>query len=79
MALYKYGSYFQESKDTAFDTDHIPGNSAPYAGIFRCMGCGREIGIASGHVLPPQSHHSHTSTLGIIRWRLIAYADHEPK
>ena len=46
MALYKYGSYFQESKDTAFDTDHIPGNSAPYAGIFRCMGCGREIGIA---------------------------------
>ena len=35
MALYKYGSYFQESKDTAFDTDHIPGNSAPYAGIFR--------------------------------------------
>ncbi len=47
MALYKYGSYFQESKDKAFDTDHIPGNSAPYAGIFRCMGCGREIGIAS--------------------------------
>jgi hypothetical protein len=30
MALYKYGSYFQESKDKAFDTDHIPGNSAPY-------------------------------------------------
>jgi hypothetical protein len=47
MALYKYGSYFQESKDTAFDTDHIPGNSALYAGIFRRMGCGREIGIAS--------------------------------
>jgi hypothetical protein len=43
------------------------------------MGCHREIGIAEGHTLPPQDSHSHTQAQGRIRWRLIVWADHNPK
>ena len=79
MALYKEEKYLQKTTDTAFDNDHSPGNAAPLAGIYRCMGCHREIGIAQGHTLPPQSDHSHTPAQGHIRWRLIVWADHNPK
>ena len=79
MAIYKNSSYIQQGNDAAFDNDHNPGIAAPYAGIYRCMGCHREIGIADGHVLPPQGHHSHTQQQGHIRWRLIVWADHNPK
>jgi hypothetical protein len=79
LALYKDGKYLTQSTDAAFDNDHAPGNPAPFAGVYRCMGCHREIGIASGHILPPQSHHSHTPQQGSIRWRMIVFADHNPK
>lgn len=70
-ALYKYGNYIQQSQDIAFDTIKQPGDSAPWAGIYRCEGCGKNIGIAQGHTLPPQNHHAHTTTQGAIRWRLV--------
>jgi hypothetical protein len=79
MALYKEGKYLVQSTDATFDTEHGPGVAAPLAGIYRCMGCHREIGIAHGHTLPPQGHHTHSSAQGAIRWRLIVYADHNPK
>jgi hypothetical protein len=79
VATYKHGQYLQQNQHDIFDTDYSPGNAAPFAGIYRCMGCGREVGIAHGHVLPPQNHHEHTPQQGAIRWRLIAYADHNPK
>jgi hypothetical protein len=79
MAVYKHSNYLQQSQDASFDQDHQPGTPAPHAGIYRCMGCNREIGIASGHILPPQTHHTHTPQQGTIRWRLIVWADHNPK
>ena len=75
MASYKYGTYLAQSTHEAFDQDHGPGSAAPYAGIYRCMGCHREIGIASGHILPPQNDHTHTAAQGTIRWRLIVCAN----
>ena len=81
MAWYKYGNYLTQYTESgnAYDIDHEPGTSAPFAGIYRCMGCHREIGIALGHTLPPQGHHQHAPAQGRIRWRLIVYADHNPK
>ena len=78
MAWYKDERYLKKSTGDAYDHDHQPGVAAPHAGIYRCMGCGREIGIAQGHVLPPQNHHAHTQYQGAIRWRLIVWADHRP-
>lgn len=79
MAVYKYAKYLEDSDDSEFDANHEPGNEAPVAGIYRCMGCHREIAIAEGHTLPPQDHHQHTSQQGTIRWRLVIWADHDPK
>ena len=74
MALYKYPTYLSKSDDAAFDGSHSPGATAPHAGIYRCTGCGWEIGIAEGHTLPPQSHHAHSAS---IKWQLCVYAEHK--
>jgi hypothetical protein len=78
MALYREKQFLDHIEDTEanlyFDTDHQPGERAPVAGIYRCIGCGREIGTAANHTLPtqhlagPESHP--------VRWRLVAFADH---
>ena len=82
MAWYRYGAYLDHKMDAmpAFDTELAPSTPAPFAGIYRCMGCQREIGIAFNHKLPPEDHHQHNPlTQGAIRWKLIVFADHNPK
>ncbi len=79
MAMYKDGSFLTHSLDGVFDGDNHPGSTAPRSGIYRCMGCGREITSEESHPLPPQNHHQHGVGQGAIRWRLIVYADHRPK
>jgi hypothetical protein len=77
MATYKDERYLKKVDHSAFDKDLAPGADAPFAGIYRCVGCGWEIGIATTHKLPPQNHHEHTSAQGPIKWRLIVYAQHK--
>ena len=79
MALYKNGNYLQHSEDAAFDPDNKPGHAAPHSGIYRCMGCHREVASNAGQPLPPQNHHQHSQNHGAIRWRMVVYADHNPK
>lgn len=74
MAQYKHGQFLTQSQHEAFDTLHSPGSTAPNAGIYRCAGCGDEIGIAKGHTLPPQNHHQHGYGQGAIRWQLLVFA-----
>ncbi len=78
MATYKYTAYVNSSSADAFDMLHSPGGRAPYSGVYRCMGCGREVTSEEGNPLPPQNHHQHT-TPKPIQWRLTVYADHKPK
>lgn len=61
MATYKNANYLPQSSSDCFDQDQGPGVAAPFAALYRCTGCHREIGIAAGHTLPPQSNHAHTS------------------
>ena len=77
MALYKNSQYLSSSSSDAFDSAHAPGAVAPYAGIYRCRGCGYEIGIAQGHRLPPQDHHTHPNPNVKIEWQLAVYAEHK--
>jgi hypothetical protein len=70
MALYKYSSYLTASSHAAFDQINSPGSSAPWSGVYRCEGCGREVTSIVGHTLPPQNHHQHSTSQGTIRWRL---------
>ncbi len=78
MATYKYDAYVAKSTSTAFDGALSPGNAASHSGIYRCLGCGREVTSEEGNPLPPQNHHQHSTDAKIL-WRLIAYADHKPK
>ena len=73
MALYKHGNLLTQSQHANFDTDRNPGTAAPDAGIYRCTGCGDEIGIAKDHTLPPQNHHQHSNN-SAVRWRLLVAA-----
>ena len=80
MALYKYGEYLTKSEDASFDAIYKPGQAPPHSGIYRCMGCGREVVAEEGRQLPPQNHHQHDiKQQGDVRWQMIVYADHRPK
>jgi hypothetical protein len=79
MALYKRSNELATSTSDAFDKEHSPGASVPHSGIYRCLGCGREIASNAGTVFPPQNHHQHSSAQGSIRWRLSVYSDGDPK
>lgn len=74
MAQYKYGNYLQQSTHAAYDIKYAPGSLAENAGIYRCVACGDEIGIAKGHTLPPQNHHQHAPGVGKIEWQLLVFA-----
>lgn len=75
MALYKNAQKLKHSDHSAFDTLHNPGVAAPNAGIYRCINCDHEIGIAEGHTLPPQ-HQNHPANLA-IKWQMIVFAQHK--
>lgn len=79
MASYKEARFLQQSTSDEFDVDRRPGTAAPFSGIYRCMGCGREVASNEDQPLPPQNHHQHAQGQGVIRWRLIVFADHKPK
>lgn len=73
MAYYKYADNLQKKSHAAFDAELAPGSEAANPGIYRCVNCGDEIGIAKGHTLPPQNHHQHQNGLP-IRWKLLVCA-----
>jgi len=79
MALYKYQQYLAKSDSEAFDQIHSPGSTVPHSGIYRCQGCGREIASNKGDPFPPQNHHQHHISQGVIRWRLAVYSDPDSK
>ena len=53
MAQYKYAEFLKQSSAPDFDALYTPGAPVPHAGIYRCIACGDEIGIARGQTLPP--------------------------
>jgi hypothetical protein len=77
MAWYKNPNILHKSDGNAYDSVHKPGEIVGHSGIYRCEGCGHEIASNQGDPYPPQNHHQHTQAQGLIRWRLIVYADHE--
>lgn len=76
MAGYKNPAFIIKNDSPEYDKLYAPGISAPHAGIYRCNKCGHEIGIAQGHVLPPQGHPQHSAAMGAIQWQLAVYAIH---
>jgi hypothetical protein len=78
MAWYKYDQFIKKSNGDAYDHLHNPGQAAPHSGIYRCEVCAKEVASNQNQPLPPQNHHQHPQQAP-IKWRLIVYADHDPK
>jgi hypothetical protein len=79
MAWFKYDADLKKSNSTEYDTIHNPGAAAPHSGIYRCLGCNKEVASNQTQPLPTQNKHQHTTQQGAIRWRLVVYADHNPQ
>ena len=47
-----------------------PGDDVPVSGIYRCLGCNREITSNQPDKFPPQNHHQHSVEQGKILWQL---------
>lgn len=71
MAWYQNASDLARSVSAVFNNSYEPSVSAPYGGVYKCTGCGHEIGIAQYHALPPQNHHQHSNRYLPIRWRPV--------
>lgn len=76
MAAYQDASILVQLTHDAFNKIYTPGTKAPDAGIYRCTGCGYEIGTAEEHDLPPQIHNTHPPGTP-IRWELVVFAQHK--
>ena len=46
MALYQQPNELSYSSSPVFNQTYEPGTTAPFGGIYKCTGCGLEIGIA---------------------------------
>jgi hypothetical protein len=78
MALYKHLKTIEQSDDAGFDETFDAGTFAPFSGIFCCTACGREVASTQEQLLPSRTHHQHTQHAP-IHWRLVVWADHNPK
>ena len=55
--------------------EYSPGDPVPVSGIYRCLGCKREIACNNGDLFPPQNHHQHAMSRGAMRWKLNVKAN----
>jgi hypothetical protein len=54
MAVYSNINYLTHNDHQAFNVDHSPGQPVPFSGIYRCLGCHREIVGEKARQFPPQ-------------------------
>lgn len=49
---------------------HNPGSTVPMSGIYKCVGCKKEVTCNKGDPFPPQNHHQHPTGQGPVQWKL---------
>lgn len=72
MSWYVTGSVIAKSdgdKDW-WKKEYSPSEPVPVSGIYRCLGCQREVTSNDGDKFPPQNHHQHNTNQGSIKWKL---------
>lgn len=72
MAWYTNGSSLTLSDGNGdwWKTIYGPSDNVPVSGIYRCVGCGKEVTCNDPDRFPPQNHHQHPSQQGTVRWKL---------
>ncbi len=77
MAYYKIRTFLAPTEDPVFDQTIPGGGAAPATGIFRCIGCTKEVIAFKGAILPIDGEHLHSASQGLVRWRLVVAPDFE--
>lgn len=67
-----------DGKKDWWKNEYGPGDDVPVSGIYRCVGCGREIASNKGDPFPPQNNHQHTDKQGDILWKLNVRTNPNP-
>lgn len=72
MSSYSKDSVLKEivPSNVWWTTIYNPADTVPVSGIYRCLGCNREITSNENDPFPPQNDHQHTAAQGKIRWKL---------
>lgn len=72
MAWFTKNSVFLESDGNKewWTKEYGPSDTVRVSGIYRCLGCKREVTCNDGDPFPPQNHHQHSPDQGEIRWKL---------
>lgn len=79
MAFFQNEEHLHQMTHKVFNMVFTDTDTVPVSGIYRCLGCSREIAATRGDPFPPAKHHPHGPPQGPIRWQMIVIADHEPK
>lgn len=79
MPWFKYGVFLQRCDRETYDEIHAPLTAAPHSGIYQCVACMREIVAAEGQTLESAERHYHPEKDSPTGWRLLVYADPNPK
>ena len=74
MAQYKHGNFLHKSDHSEYDKKYSPWYRSAKSRHLPMRLLRDEIGIAKGHVLPPQNHHQHAPGAGKIEWQLVVFA-----
>lgn len=59
-----------DGKKEWWTNSYGPGVGVPVSGIYRCLGCNREVTSNANDRFPPQNHHQHNPGQGEVLWRL---------
>lgn len=68
-----------DGKGAHWSATHNPADQVPHSGIYRCLGCNKEVTSNAGDKFPPQNHHQHSQEQGTVRWRLNVRTNTEGK
>jgi hypothetical protein len=79
MAAYQDTKCLTQITHATFDMTFKPGATPHHSGIYRCIGCEREVVAEELRKMPPQDHHHHSPSQGAILWKLIVYAEQNEK
>jgi hypothetical protein len=72
MSWYTKASSLVESNGAGdhWTQSYTPGANVPVSGIYKCIGCKKEVTSNKDDPFPPQNHHQHTPAQGAVKWKL---------
>lgn len=81
MAYYTDNSSFDKITNPSETWGKIfgPADTVPASGIYRCIGCKKEVTSNKGDKFPPQNHHQHSAAAGEVRWKMNVWTNTEGK